>query len=279
MRRRFPTGALALAMALIMTCGAVLAQAPDHKAPKKERRVRDGKKRPAPDADKARNAAKAAKKLLAPLMNVLGRKDVKTVNTDRGIAATVNARGTEAVAELQQSTAEAVAALQKGRKLAQKGEARNKPAKLGGMGLLLNGTVATEAVNTDTGVRITFSSARPEAVQHIQQIVPLLIERAGRTAARRLALQRQRTALKLLADENVTVESGNAEGGITITITSGDAATRAKIRDLLKNYFQDAQALAKGKRQAADRVKKPARKKKGAQPQENRFDAEMPPDN
>jgi len=236
---------LAVLMAVGLGAGMALAQAPD--APEEVAAPERGAMRARREAagPRANNPDRMA---VFGLVRVLTAQKATIENTAAGVDLTFAAEGAEEIAAVQKRVGDAVAAYQGAAERLQAAAAQNAGdqnaaggrRRFGLYGLLQNGTLTVAAANIETGVVLSVTTANADDVKQLQDSV----QQTATMARMRDVVARLREAQALLAEEGVIIETADAEGGITITITSEDAEKQARIRELLKTYFQDLKEQA-----------------------------------
>jgi len=229
--------AFAVALALALVAGGALAQAPD-RAGQGRQGGRGGR------GGAAYGERRPGMAAILTVNEILATEGANVVNTDNGVDVTVTAEGAEKVADLQARTTEAVNAVQGMVANAQDaaGDRVRQMPRRGLFGFLLSGDVTLTSANIDNGVVLSFTSDKPDVVEQLKTEMPNWIEQSRQRAQNIAVMQRQAQARELLADEGVKIETAAVDGGLTITITSTDPATIAKIQEIMKTYFEDVAA-------------------------------------
>jgi len=241
MRNKFPTGALALALALILTCGAALAQAPD------VQRERPGQKQRGdrPQLQRQAPADGGVGKLIAMGGNVT------VTNIDNGVELAITVEKPELVQALQQRLAKSVERLEKVReKMGQMGVGMKGHDVPGLWGMILKGKLTLSVDNLDKGAVLTLTSDDAEIVKTLQTEMPGWIEAA---TAIRTQLAARMKMTQLISEGKVTIEIIENENGVSVKFTSNDAKTLKMLERIMPAYIEGlknpaAAPMKKGKR-------------------------------
>lgn len=246
MSARLRSGVVVVALGLALAAGAALAQAPDFE------QGDQGQQRPdRPGGEQAR----AGWEVMRSMAELLGTEGAEVANTQDGVDVTITAEGDEALTNLQTTAAELVTKLQDMVALAQDAQADQRRQRRGGglYGPLLAGKVELSAANIDDGVVLSFTTDDAEQVQQLQQDMAQSLERSAQRRQMMAAAERRTNIMALLNNDAVVIETADADGGITIAITSDDAELAAQIQELLKDYFDGVKAEAQRRQEMMER--------------------------
>ena len=239
-----------VAIAGLISAGAVMAQAPDQEP---GGRGKQGMRGGRGDRPRMNEEQREAMRGIMGFAGLLGHEGATIQNTDKGIDVTITTD--DDVQELQNDVQEKLddflAALAKMPEARGRGAQADRPAHL--PMLLMQGDATASARNTDTGVVISITSDDAAAVQKIQEGAAEWQERAQRMHQMRRQWQDRREAHELLGDENVTIKTMETDGGVVVTVTSDDPATQAKIQKLLPEFFQGMGEMRRNRERDGDR--------------------------
>jgi hypothetical protein len=223
-----------VAIAGLISAGAVLAQAPDQEGGRGKQAMR-GRRGDRPQmTEEHRNAMRNIMKFAG----LLGHEGATIQNTDKGIDVTITTDGD--VDELQQNVQEAVDALADAaaQMPERPGKGRNADRAAHLPMLLMQGDATASARNTDQGVVVSINSDDAAVVEKIQRSAPEWKERAQKMHKMRDRMRKRHEAHEILSQENVTIKTVETDGGVVVTVTSADPETQAKLQELLPEFFE-----------------------------------------
>ena len=218
----------------LLTAGTALAQAPDQE--------RAGRGKGGGPGGAHREKARDAMHAVMGVASLLGHENAEIKNTKGGVDVTITAE--DDVEELQDEVQERLDAfLEAAADIPQRrrdGDG-DRPAHL--PMLLMQGQASVTARNTDNGVVLSLKADDPEVAKKIQEGAPEWQERAQKMHQMRDRMRKHQEARQLLGQDDVDVQTEQPAQGLTVTITSDNAETRARIQELLPGFFTDVQQM------------------------------------
>ena len=254
-----------VAIAGLVSAGAVMAQAPDQEPGGRGQQAPRGGRGGGPRMNmQQRHAMRAGMELVG----LLGHEGATIENTEAGIDVTITTD--EDVQELQNEVQENLDEFLKAiAEMPARQPEGDRPAFLPFQ--LMHGEATVTMENVENGVVLSFDSKDPEVVQQIQEGAPQMQERAARMRQMRQQWQTRQQAHEILSQENVTIQTVKTDGGVVVTVTSDDPETQAKLQELLPEFFKGMGEMRRNRERDGDRA---GRDRQGDRPRRGRDEGE-----